>query len=203
MWYLAGVKRLFLLLGQKLAERGLLDVADDLFFLVPDEIRALVGDLPGEQRRDWKSLVATRRAEMARHTAEDASDVVTWQPGSTLDGGAALHTGANVSLKGMPISAGYAEGPVRLILSAQDVQQVRSGDILVLPVIDPGMAPLMGLAAGLIIEMGGMLSHGAIIAREYGVPALANVRQATRLLKEGERVAVDATAGEVRRLAAQ
>jgi pyruvate,water dikinase len=140
---------------------------------------------------------------MARHAAEDAPDVATWEPGATLDDGAALHTGANVSFKGMSISAGYAEGPVRLILSVQDIQQVRSGDILVLPVIDPGMAPLMGLAAGLVIEMGGMLSHGAIIAREYGIPALANVQQATSLLKEGERVAVDATAGEVRRLAAQ
>ena len=103
----------------------------------------------------------------------------------------------------MPISGGYAEGPVRVILSPEALGQVRSGDVLVVPVIDPGMAPLMGLAAALVVEMGGMLSHGAIIAREYGIPAVANVRQATRLLKEGERVAVDAGKGEVRRLAGQ
>ena len=101
----------------------------------------------------------------------------------------------------MPTSTrgGRAEGPVRLIRSVQDIHQVKSGDILVVPVIDPGMAPLMGLAAGLVVEMGGMLSHGAIIAREYGVPAVANVRQAMRLLKNGEHVAVDAAAGEIRR----
>jgi len=70
----------------------------------------------------------------------------------------------------------------------------------VAPVIDPGMAPVMGLAAGLVVEMGGILSHGAIIAREYGLPAIANVRGVTQLLKNGERVAMDATAGEIKQL---
>jgi len=67
--------------------------------------------------------------------------------------------------------------------------------------VDPyrGMAPHMGLAAGLVVEMGGTLSHGAIIAREYGLPAIANVHGVTCLLKDGERVAVDATAGVVNR----
>lgn len=103
-------------------------------------------------------------------------------------------------LTGIPISAGYVEGPVRLLLSPEDAKKVRKGDILVAPVIDPGMAPLLGLAAGLVVEMGGTLSHGAIIAREYGLPAIANVRGVTRHLKDGELVAVDATAGEIRRL---
>jgi pyruvate,water dikinase len=62
------------------------------------------------------------------------------------------------------------------------------------------MAPLLGLAAGLVVEMGGTLSHGAIIAREYGLPALANVRGVTRLLKNGELIIVNASRGEIRRL---
>ena len=62
------------------------------------------------------------------------------------------------------------------------------------------MAPLMGLAAGLVVEMGGTLSHGAIIVREYGLPAIANVHGVTWLLKDGERVVLDATAGKVTRL---
>ena len=98
------------------------------------------------------------------------------------------------------MSAGYAEGPVCLLLSPNDTKKVKRGDILVSPVIDPGMAPLMGLAAGLVVEMGGTLSHGAIIAREYGLPAIANVPGITRLLRDGERVAVDATAGTITRL---
>ena len=98
------------------------------------------------------------------------------------------------------MSAGYAEGPVCLLLSLSDMKKVKRGDILVASVIDPGMAPLIGLAAGLIVEIGGTFSHGAIIAREYGLPAIANVPGATHLLKGGERVAVNATTGMITRL---
>jgi len=101
------------------------------------------------------------------------------------------------ALTGIPLSSGYAEGPARIIRSPEDLKKVQRGDILVVSVIDPGMAPVLGLAAGLVVEMGGTLSHGAIIAREYGLPAIANVRGATRLLQDDERVAVDAACGEV------
>lgn len=91
-------------------------------------------------------------------------------------------------------------GPIRLVGSATDAAAVMGGDILVVPVIDPGLAPLFGLAAGLIAEMGGTLSHGATAAREYGLPAVTNVRHVTRRLRDGERVALDAARGEVRLL---
>jgi pyruvate,water dikinase len=98
------------------------------------------------------------------------------------------------------VSAGYAEGPVRLLWSPEDVRQVRRGEILVTPVIDPGMTPVLGLASGLIVEMGGTLSHGAIIAREYGIPTVVNVQGITQWLKDGEWIAVDAQQGEIRRV---
>jgi pyruvate,water dikinase len=98
---------------------------------------------------------------------------------------------------GIPISAGKVVGPVRFVRSMEDWGRVRSGDILVVAVIDPGMAPLFGLAAGLIAEMGGTLSHGAIIAREYGLPAIANVTGITARLKEGDRISLDAGRGEI------
>jgi pyruvate,water dikinase len=82
---------------------------------------------------------------------------------------------------------------------AGDWSRVRRGDIIVAPVIDPGMAPLFGIAGGLIVEMGGTLSHGAIIAREYGLPAIANVSRAMSLLSEDERVTMDASNGVVKR----
>lgn len=78
-----------------------------------------------------------------------------------------------------------------------DWGKVAKGDILVVPVIDPGMAPLFGIAAGLVAEMGGTLSHGAIIAREYGLPAVANVPKVTEKLKDGDRIRLDAGAGEL------
>jgi pyruvate,water dikinase len=85
------------------------------------------------------------------------------------------------------------------VLSPADLAQVRAGDILVAPVIDPGMAPVFGLAAGLIVELGGLLSHGAIIAREHGLPAVANVEGATRVLQNGEQITLNADRGEIRR----
>jgi rifampicin phosphotransferase len=88
---------------------------------------------------------------------------------------------------------------VRFVRTTKDWSRVRPGDILVMPVIDPGMAPLFGIAGGLIAEMGGTLSHGAIIAREYGLPAIANVCGAMSILSEDEHITLDAAQGIVTR----
>jgi pyruvate,water dikinase len=79
---------------------------------------------------------------------------------------------------------------------------MRRGAILVAPATDPSWTPLFTLASGVIVEVGGMLSHASTIAREYGLPALANVKNATKILRTGDRVRLDASAGVVRRLAA-
>ena len=105
-------------------------------------------------------------------------------------------------LRGIPVSSGTVSGPVRFVRGMTDWSRVRRGDIIVAPVIDPGMAPLFGIAGGLIVELGGTLSHGAIIAREYGLPTVANVVQAMARLSEGEQVSLDAAQGVVRRRAA-
>ena len=105
----------------------------------------------------------------------------------------------NAGWRGVPISAGLATGPVRIIRTLADWKKVAPGDILVAPVIDPGMAPLFGIAAGLVVEMGGTLSHGAIIAREYGLPAVANIPGITVAVRDGEIVELDAAGGTVRR----
>jgi pyruvate,water dikinase len=88
-------------------------------------------------------------------------------------------------------------GPARLVRSQADWGKVRAGDIIVTSVIDPGMAPLFVIAAGLVAEMGGTLSHGAIIAREYGLPAVVNVSGATARIREGDSLLVDAMRGEI------
>jgi pyruvate,water dikinase len=192
MYYVAGIRRLLLKLGEKLVAWGVVGAKDDLFFLTAEEIRSLVAD----PTRDWRSTVLARRAERAVYATQAAPDSLNLAR-STMDGtGEALHE----SLKGLPISAGYAEGPARLVSSSEDAVRVKSGDIIVASVIDPGLTPLFGVAAGVVVEMGGMLSHGAIVAREYGIPAVANVRDATRLLRDGDRIAVDAALGEIRKV---
>jgi len=194
MYYVAGIRRLLLKLGEKLVAWGVVGARDDLFYLTAEEIRSLIAD----PTRDWRSTVLARRAERAIHAAEAAPDALNLAK-ATIDGMRKSETPGDF-LKGLPISAGYVEGPVRLVDSPEDAVRVNSGDVIVASVIDPGLTPLFGVAAGVVVEMGGMLSHGAIVAREYGIPAVANVRDATRLLRDGERIAVDAARGEIRRV---
>ncbi len=192
MHFIACSRHVVMSVGGTLAASGILQSSADIFFLTLDEIKAVASGTAG----DWQDIVVARRAEMESHATRSVPDTVIGSGEGAVDEGGR----SDSSLRGLPISAGYAEGPVCLLLSTNDMKKVKRGDILVAPVIDPGMAPLMGLAAGLVVEMGGTLSHGAIIAREYGLPAIANVHGVTCLLKDGERVAVDATAGEIKRL---
>jgi pyruvate,water dikinase len=195
MHFADATRRLQWRIGEHLTARGALGHPDDVFFLTADEFRSLLDDTG----RDWKSLVATRRQERAKHAEQTVPDLVRPVGLPTLT--AAADDGP--ILRGVPISIGLIEGPARLVLSPEDASTVQRGDILIVPVIDPGMAPLFGLAAGLIAEMGGTLSHGAIIAREYGLPAIVNVPGVTQALRTGERIVVDATVGAIRRVGPQ
>ncbi len=193
MYFLAAVRRLLFTLGTQWAAQGRIQSPEDIFLLTADEVRTAVAD----PDRAWTNVVSARRAErreQAEHTVPDFLSSVE-EPALASN----RPTENDRTLHGIPIGAGSAEGPVRRVLSPDDLAKVKPGDIMVTPVIDPGMAPLFSLAAGLVAEMGGMLSHGAIIAREYGLPTVANIRDVTCLLRDGERVVVDATRGEVRR----
>ncbi|TAJ10577.1 MAG: hypothetical protein EPO61_01840 [Nitrospirae bacterium] len=189
MHFTAAARQGELQLGDTFVALDLLQSKEDIFFLTPDEIRAAVID----PTKDWRALVAARQTERAQHRRLDAPDTVI-EGADEMPREAVAH---GETLTGIPISSGYAAGPARIVCSPEDLKRVRRGDILVVPVIDPGMAPVLGLAAGLVVEMGGTLSHGAIIAREYGLPAVANVQGACRCLQDGDWVAVDASRGEV------
>ena len=194
MYYSAAIRALLIRLGERLVEQGLLQQTDDIFFLaLADRTDLIAGNTQG-----WETVIAARRTERERHATIEVPDTIrdwttTNQQTVTRD-----HADGNNVLSGIPISIGTVTGPVRLIRSAADWSKVLPGEILVVPVIDPGLAPLFGLAGGLIAEMGGTLSHGAIIAREYGLPTVANVEGAMTRLSDGRRVRVDAATGTVR-----
>jgi pyruvate,water dikinase len=192
MHFCAATRRLFLAIGERLTAGGALQAAGDIFFLTSDEVREIVRG----GGRDWNAVADARRAERARNALVEMPDTLIGAGLSVTD---ATASGATGVLRGLPISPGYAEGPARLVRSPEDRAGVRPGDILIVPAIDPGMAPLFGLAAGLVAEIGGTLSHGAIIAREYGLPAVANVTGIMRLVRDGERIAVDADRGVIAR----
>jgi pyruvate,water dikinase len=99
-------------------------------------------------------------------------------------------------LVGSPVSPGLVEGAVRVVLDPRSAQLV-PGEILVCPGTDPSWTPLFLVAGGLVMEVGGMMTHGAVVAREYGIPAVVGVHEATHRLPTGQRVRVDGSKGHV------
>ena len=153
MYYAAVTRSLALALGHRLTTAGRLSSANDVFFLTTDEFRSL-GD---ESARNWKGLVDERRsahAAFARVTVPDfipTRDRIPRSDASDVD--------EEGLFRGISISAGFAEGTVRLIRGPEDIGKIRRGDIVVTSIIDPGMVTFLGLAGGLIAEMGGTLSR--------------------------------------------
>lgn len=197
MYFTSAVRQLLLAIGRHFTSEGKLNQPDDIFFLTHDEIRRMVSG----EAQDWKSMITSRRDQRAWDTMQPAPDFV-------MDRGPAMRLPDDAGsssvpvLHGLSISSGVISGPVRLVRSPEDFRRVHRGDIIVTAVIDPGMAPLFGLAGGLIAEMGGILSHGAIIAREYGLPTVANIPGVTRILEDGQYITLNADAGNVTRSSA-
>lgn len=101
------------------------------------------------------------------------------------------------TLEGITASQGQAQGPARVILSPQEATGLQRGDTLVTRATDPGWTPVFSVIGGLALEIGGQLSHGAIVEREYGLPAVVNVPGATRRIRDGQGITVDGGAGRV------
>ena len=100
------------------------------------------------------------------------------------------------AIAGLPVSSGVREGRARVIFSLE-AADLEEGDILVTPFTDPSWTPLFLSIKGLVTEVGGLMTHGAVIAREYGLPAVVGVEQATRLIQDGQRIRVNGTDGYV------
>ena len=193
MYYSAAARSLLLRLGELLVELGRISSREDIFYFRIEERAAL---LSGDSS-DWREVILARRTERTRYAMISVPDTIRNWNEAVFGRAAGSVVVSEGILHGIPISGGQVVGPVRLIRSMEDWSRVRRGDILVVSVIDPGMAPLFGVASGLVAEMGGTLSHGAIIAREYGLPAVVNVSGITTRLTEGDRIRLDADRGEI------
>ena len=100
----------------------------------------------------------------------------------------------------MPVSNGECEGVVRIVHSAEDANKLQKGEIMVARFTDIGWTPYYSVVNGLITEIGSSLSHGAVVAREYGLPTIVNVKGATKVLKDGDRIVMDASRGRISRI---
>jgi pyruvate,water dikinase len=103
-----------------------------------------------------------------------------------------------VVLHGIAASSGVVRGRARVALTPEEGMELEPGEVLVAPFTDPGWTPLFTIAGAIVMDLGGLLSHGAIVAREYGIPAVVNTRTATAALRTGQEVTVDGDRGEVR-----
>jgi pyruvate,water dikinase len=109
-----------------------------------------------------------------------------------------VESGVANELRGTGASAGIARGPARLVLSPEDFARVQGGDIIVCPASNPSWVPVFASAAGLVTNTGGVLSHAAVVAREFGLPAVVGTQNATDRIAEGSTVEIDGTLGVVR-----
>jgi pyruvate,water dikinase len=180
-------------LGERLHRRGLLASSDDVFFLRYDELQSLVR---GRAAFDVPATVVGRRAEYQRNLALQPPQVVTGKFDPEHFTPDAFDADARV-LTGVAVSPGVATGPARVILRSDSGEQVRPGEVLVAPFTDPGWTPYFLQAAAIVMDQGGLLSHGSIIAREYGIPAVVNVGPATRIIRTGQTLHVDGSRGRV------
>lgn len=191
-------------LGRRLVEQGALEEASDVFFLTHDELLTAGG---GELAA-MRPVVAARRAEHAALSALDLPDVFTLpaggvvSPRDTIDASSeppgAVRDEGDGSLHGVPASGGRVTGRAAVLGGLGDAGKLEPGDVLVARQTDPGWAPLFFLVKGLVLERGGMLSHGSILARELGIPSVVGVREATSRIADGRTIAVDGEAGHVR-----
>lgn len=176
--------------AERLLQTGVLRRRDDIDFLRFEELREVVNT--GVVDHD---LVATRRAEFVAHQPLTPPRVLTSE-GEALNG--AYRTGGLPpgALAGLAVSAGTVEGPARIVLDLARAD-LAPGDILVTTFTDPSWTPLFVAVSGLVTEVGGLMTHGAVIAREYGLPAVVGVEGATRKIRDGQRIRVHGTAGYV------
>lgn len=199
-------RQLQLALADRFVQRGWIDRRDDYFMLIAPEIGAVVrgkADPSG-----LRAIVHGRRAQRAAERTltmplfmrqSDLPAVLSGRPLAD-DGTEARSITAGDQLTGLCVSRGCVDAAVVVIRDPREFSRMRRGTILVAPATDPSWTPLFTLAAGVIVEVGGILSHASTVAREYGLPALANVRHATTRLRTGDRVRLDASAGTVTRL---
>jgi rifampicin phosphotransferase len=186
------IRRAILILGQRMAAYGVIDDPDQIHFLEWTEVFGWTQDesLPLHLAETARG----RKADWERHRRLQAPDSL----GGDSDSARAADEHIEGQLNGYGASPGIRSGPARVVITDDDAKSFRQGEVLVIRAASPIFTPLMLIAAGLVVEVGGGASHSSLVARELGLPAVVNVRDATRLLADGERVEVNGETGMVR-----
>ncbi len=200
---MGGVRRAFMALGEKLRDAGVLEAPGDVFFLYRSELpAAAAGEL------DARPLVGARRAEWEENLQLEAPMTLgmpiplemigmmnPWM--RRVFGAVALPAPTSEAVTGIAASPGIVRGRARVVLTLDEAEDLADGDILVCPSTSPPWSPYFAVVAAVVTDAGGVVSHAAIEAREYGIPAVVGTRLGTRRIPDGAMVTVDGSAGTI------
>jgi pyruvate,water dikinase len=203
------IRRAYLELGRRLVGAGRLDRPEDVFYLTGDELSAELrpdgrpGTAPAHRVAERRQLRAQRRALIPPPTVPAELRIsfagIDLVPVAFLgqENKSGNPDDAGAGIKGSPVSPGRVTATARHITSVQDFPRLQTGDVLVASFITPAWSPLLSIAGAVVTDTGGTLSHGSIVAREYGIPAVMGTNHATKLIRDGQVVTVDGDRGLV------
>ncbi|MNC10109.1 Chondramide synthase cmdD [compost metagenome] len=174
--------------AEQLVVKGLIQEKEDIFYLTFDELREAVS----ASRLDYE-MIGTRKEEYRLYDKLTPPRVLTSE-GEMINGSYKRANLPEDAIIGLPVSSGVIEGRARVIFN-MEYADLEEGDILITPFTDPSWTPLFVSIKGLVTEVGGLMTHGAVIAREYGLPAIVGVEQATRRIKDGQMIRINGTEG--------
>lgn len=189
-------RKLFLEIGRIFTSQGLIDAPEEIFFLQKDEIRKIIKDLLDKDEKEILFREVNDRYKEFKINEDtippkfilnnrEFDDLSQYKSNSTI-------------FYGTPASQGIVTATIRILRDISEIPDIKSGEIIVVPRTDPGWTPVFSKIGGLITETGGVLSHGAVIAREYGIPAVTNLQNASKLLKIGQLVSLNGFNGEIK-----
>lgn len=208
-------RRAMLEAGRRLAARGLLEDAEHAVDLEPGEVRDLLLGTGGPsaqevgERFDWRTTMTTADAPPFLRASPPPPPPAEWFPRPARRTAAAMNTfmaalfgvpdtpNSDTVLTGLAVNAGVYEGPARLVENSEDFSRIRQGDVLVTKMTSPYFNVVLPMLGAIVTDRGGQLCHAAIVAREYGIPGIVGTRDATATIRDGDRVRVDGTTGEV------
>ncbi|HET6891235.1 MAG TPA: PEP-utilizing enzyme, partial [Pyrinomonadaceae bacterium] len=191
------IRQITALLGRRWMGRGWLEKSEDIFFLTfPDVERIIQSGNPTAANLNPRTLVTERRKAFEHWFGVRAPEILDYQ-GRPIDSYSKEEHRPGLMIQGIAASGGQARGTARIICDPQKASRLQPGDILITRAADPGWTLLFPIAGGVVLEVGGQLSHAAIVAREYGIPAVVNVQNATCRIRDGQIISIDGLAGRV------
>lgn len=183
-------KKAMLKEAEKLVQKSIISQSEDIYYLYFDELRAIVNG------QEFDASVISKRKKDYKHFTTLTPPRVMTSDGEIITGEYETKDIPKDALQGLPVSAGIVEGKARIVKNLKDAS-FSEGDILVTEFTDPSWTPTFVSIKGLVTEVGGLTTHGAVIAREYGLPAVVSVNNATKLIKDGQLIRLNGTEGYI------